>query len=270
MSMTAGYDSRTLFACARELRERLKFFVISDPAIDWHDLWLPRRLARRFGHTVDVIRARPFDEAFWSTLQRNVGGLWWDQMDHRIHSFSAVGTRFVALSLMSEVTRCFHYKDGNHPPVLTPELLAARAKYPGNPVALEAFSSWLADVPTGTNVNGLDLFFAENRLGNWASMLFTAMDTVTEVVNPYNCRELLETGLGVDLEHRCAPYRLHRRICELAAPATLSVPLNHMWQEDVYGRLAAWIPWRVRAGTLRALMRAYGFEWPRRPSPTRG
>lgn len=270
MSMTAGYDTRTLFACAGTLREQMRFFVLSDPAVAWHDVWVPRKVTRRFGCVVDVIRTKPFDEAFWSTLQRNVGGLWWDPNDHRIYSFSAVPSRFLILSLMSEVTRCFHYKTGTHPPFVTPELLASMARYPGNPVAIESFSRWLAGVPVGTNINTLDLFFAENRLGNWASMLFTAMDAVTDVVNPYNCRELLEVGLGVDVTYRCAPYVLHQRMCELAAPGTLLEPFNHMRSEDVYARLAEWIPWRLRAGALRALMRAYGFEWPRRPSPTRG
>jgi hypothetical protein len=171
---------------------------------------------------------------------------------------------------MSEIARCFHYKDGAHPVELTPELLASLSRYPGNPVAMSAFAEWLAGVPHGTNVNGLDLFFWENRLGNWASMLFTAMDTVTEVVNPYNCRELLETALGVDLKYRRAPYLLHQRVCELAAPGTLSEPFNQMWQETVWERVADWIPWRIREWVLRARMRSAGFEWPRVASPTRG
>jgi hypothetical protein len=270
MSMTAGYDSRTLLACAGELRDRLTFFVLSDPAVSWHDVWLPRKITRKLGQSVRAIRTRPFDKEFWATLQQNVGGMWWDPADHRIYSFGAVRVRFLILSLMSEVARCFHYKDGVHPTAIGPELLASLSRYPGNRVAIAAFAEWLADVPEGTNVSTLDLFFWENRLGNWASMLFTAMDAVTEVVNPYNCRELLEIGLGVDLQYRCSPYRLHRRICEIAAPVTLSVPFNHMWQEDVYSRVAPWIPWRVRAGALRVTMRALGFDWPRAESPTRG
>jgi hypothetical protein len=196
-------------------------------------------------------------------LQRNVAGMWWDPGDHRLKGFATLPTRFSMLSLMSEVTRCHYYEDGRHPAKLTPEALAGMSGYAGNPVSIAAFSKWLEDVPTDTNVAGLDLFFMENRLGNWASMLGTASDTVTEVIMPYNCRELLEIGLGVELKYRCPPFGLHLRMCEITAPETLRDPFNQMWQEDLYARLIRFIPWRLRDATFRTVMRLSGRAWPR-------
>jgi hypothetical protein len=263
MAVTAGYDTRTLFACAGSLREKLYYFVVNDPAVAWHDIYLPRKLAQRFGCTLDVVPSPPVDDAFWTTLQRNVGGLWWDPGDRRLKGFESVPTRFIMLSLMSEVTRCHYYQNGIHPQTLSPEFLASISGYRGNPVAIASFSAWLEDMPTNTNVNGLDLFFSENRLGNYASMLFTAADTLTEIINPYNCRELLDIGLGVALEDRCAPYNLHRKICVLTAPETLRIPINKMWQEDFLSSLSSLIPWRLRTATFGLVMRLSGNEWRR-------
>jgi hypothetical protein len=270
MAMTAGYDTRTLFASAAELRPRLRFFLVQDPGVAWHEVSIAKRVTRRFKQPLTVVRARRYDDTYWSTLQRNVGGLWWDPGDFRIFSFGAMQERFMILSLMSEVMRCFHYKEGNHPTDLTAEKLAAMAKYPDNPVAIAAFGEWRAGLPKDININELDLFFWENRLGNWASLLFTAMDSVTEVVNPYNCRELLEIGLGVDEKSRCSPYLLHKRICERTEPDTMRDPFNRVWQEAAWAPLAEIVPWRIQAWTRRTKMRVAGFEWPRKPSPTRG
>lgn len=268
LALTGGLDSRSVLACAGDLRPRLKLFTIVDINSDWHDVWLPRKIARLFRQPWRPIHTRRYDAASGETLRRNVAGMWWDISDHRLYTFETVGARVIVLGLCSEVARCFHYKDGTAPSVVTVDLLTKLSRYPGNPVAIGAFSEWLAGVPSGTNVHTLDLFFWENRLGNWASMLYTAIDTVAETTNPYNCRELLEIGLGVDLEYRKIPYRLHRLICEIGAPESLTLPINSIWQERIWDVVARSIPWRIRNRTITSVMRRLGFQWPRPQSPT--
>lgn len=268
LALTGGLDSRSLLACAGDLRPRVKLFTIVDINSYWHDVWLPRKVARLFGQPWKPIHTRRYDAAVGETFRRNVAGMWWDISDHRLYTFEKVGARFIVLGLCSEVARCFHYKDGTAPSVVTVDLLTKLSRYPGNPVAIEAFSEWLAGVPAEMNIHPLDLFFWENRMGNWASMLYTGIDTVSDTTNPYNCRELLEIGLGVDLEYRKEPYRLHRRICEIGAPESLTLPINSIWPERVWDAVAPWIPWRVRNRILTVMMRRLGFQWPRPLSPT--
>lgn len=258
--LTGGYDSRTLFACARDLRSTMRFFSIRGFHLPHHDFSLPKRLARRFDVPMHVVRPQPYSRQFWSTLQHNVGHMWWDAGEYMIYTFGQLGVRFVLLGMISEITRCFYYEDGHHPTDLTPERLADLARYQGHPMAVEAFARWLADVPTAMNVNLLDLFYWEHRAGNWASMTCTAFDTVVEPISPYNCRELLEAGLGVDVRFRRSPYALHREICRLAAPATLEVPFNESRLDQLIEAVRGWVPWRIRHAYHKARMRIAGFE----------
>jgi hypothetical protein len=265
--LTGGYDSRTLLACAGDLRPQIHFFTVADRKTPRHDVWIPRKLASTMGLQFSSVPSHPCDaqpsrrcgpacEA-WRVTRRNVADMWRDPADGQVCSFGVPPADFVLLGQVSEVCRCFYYGSGVHPSGVGPEWLAALAGYPGDSLARDAFASWLAGVPRDSPVNLLDLFYWEARLGNWASMSCTALDTVAEVFSPYNCRRLLEVGLGTDLAYRRKPYLLHRRICELAAPETSAVPFNHTWLDRPRDLLRRCVPLRVReaARTMRSRLR---------------
>jgi hypothetical protein len=260
MPLTGGYDSRTLFASAGSLRSTLLFFSIRGFHIPHHDFDLPKALARKFGVQLRIVPPQRYPQEFWDVLQQNVSRMWWDVSEYMMYTFGSLGVRFVLHGMVSEIARCFYYEDGKHPEYLTPESLANIARYQGHPMAIEAFSKWLAGVPGDSGINTLDLFYWEHRAGNWASMMCTAFDTLVEPIAPYNCRELLETALGVEVAHRRAPYALHREVCRVGAAATLEVPFNTSWLDDIHEAVRRWVPWRVQNAYRQARLRIAGFR----------
>jgi hypothetical protein len=260
LPLTAGYDSRTLFACAEELRESLSVFHISGLRMPWYDTSIPRRLTRRHGVALRVIPARPAPTDLATILRRNVVDMWWDPGSYIVSAFADVGAEFVLLGQASEITRCFYYPAGRHPETLDADAIAATAYYRHNRVAIDAFERWMAGVPKDTGLATLDLLYWEHRAGNWASMMATMFDALCEPIFPYNCRELLTAALSVDVAYRAKPYRLHQQICGIAAPGTLDIPFNFSWPDTIWGKASQFVPWRIREAVTRARERRAGFR----------
>lgn len=258
LPLTAGYDSRTLFACAKGLRSDIKPFRILGHHLPWYDTGIPRRLAKRYGLRVHEIKPVPCSSDDWATMQRNIAGMWWDPTEYMTSAFGKTGAQYVLFGWVAEIGRCFYYPDGQHPQFVTPESLAHAAKYHDNPHAIESFRRWLESVPQGINV--MDLFYWEHRVGNWASMMGTAYEMFVKPIAPYNCRALLETMLGVDISHRRAPnYELHRAIIDASAPELLAIPFNFSIRDLIAQKIANASPWRLRVAVQRWRARRAGF-----------
>ena len=226
MALTGGYDSRALLACAGELRRRLSFFTIVDASTPWYEYRTPARLARSLDLDYRHIWVRRHQNLATRVMKENTGYIWRDPNEHRAVAFGRVGSALVILGNASEVCRCYFYEDKPHPAVVTPELLAQLIGWGGDPVAVDAVDEWLQTVPDGTNINILDLFYWEVRLGNWCSLDYTAMDSFIEALPAFNCRQLFELGLGVPLMERQVPHELYLSICRFMTPEVLDLPFN--------------------------------------------
>jgi len=246
LAITGGYDSRTLFAAAGDARAGLKLFRVAGAHFPWYDTSIPRQLVRRFGGTLLEPAPRPCPAPLRKIMRENVAHMWSDPGEYILSTFETLESDFILFGWLSEIARCFYYPDGQHPQAVDGALLARVAHFLEHPMAIAEFERWLGDVPPAIGPAALDLFYWEHRAGNWASLLATACDTFCDSIAPYNCRALLQTALAVPLSFRRAPYELHRRICERAAPGMLDIPFNFSWRDTVRERLLGVLPWRVR------------------------
>ena len=158
------------------------------------------------------MRAQSYGRPFEALIKRNVADMVWDPGMRLIYTFlNFKADTKILFGQIAEVGRCFYYKDGEHPEQLSATEIASIAGYTGNPIAIEAITSWKAETSVDFGIRLLDQYYWEHRLGNWGSLLLTAFDTVADVVQVYNCRDLLVTALGVDVVHRQAPMTLPAR-----------------------------------------------------------
>lgn len=131
----------------------------------------------------------------------------------------------------AEVARCaFYHSLSNYPEQVNAESLAALVGMGENAFAIKHFDKWLEGAWAAGERYGydfIDVFYWEQRMGSWQAGSQAEMDFVQEAFAPYNCRELLETLLAVDVTYRCAPrYELFRRIALRLWEETLSAPIN--------------------------------------------
>ena len=233
LPLTGGFDSRTLLSAARGYLNEIQLFSILDDQTDRHDYVLPQVLATREGKSLRFITRKDTDD-----VDRNTCGLYQDPNSGRIGAFGQGD--YVLLGHLSEILRCFYWKDGLASNV-SADLLSRLAGFGGD--LADVFQGWLKSQPARSPGEILDLFYWECRAGNWASVCCTALDGFCDVISPYNSRRLLQTGLGLDPAYRRRPFELHRRLCR---PEHRTVPFNETWLERMESLLPKWFPWRMR------------------------
>ncbi|RYZ01795.1 MAG: hypothetical protein EOO73_34175 [Myxococcales bacterium] len=254
LPITGGIDSRMLLACSREIRQQVRCFTVVDAATPLHDVLLPLRLFGKLGLDFRFVVARSSSQSD-ELLRLNTGSVWRDPHEHRISAFRAQGVH--ALGTVSEVCRCYYYSQGEHPTSVDGQLLARLAGWGDERLAIVAYEQWLAELPD-SNVPILDLFYWECRLGNWAALDAMALDGHAQNLSPFNCRSLLELGLGVETRHRRAPHALQQRVCDLAAPELRGLPFNRTWLGSLSGRARGAIPGGLREGMKQVRRRMAG------------
>jgi hypothetical protein len=92
---------------------------------------------------------------------------------------------------------------------------------------LEKWNEDVRNLTTTGNIPLLDLFYREQRMGNWGAVLPYAQDIAIEEISPLNNRELLLLFLFVPARRRLAlKNAFFRRLLTNLWPATLSYPIN--------------------------------------------
>jgi hypothetical protein len=257
MALTGGYDSRVLLACAGRHRSELDYFDVVDITSPFHEYWIPQRIASALHLNFRHIWAHRGQKDQSDLIQRNTGGVWRDPNQHRTSAFNRTHAKLLLLGNASEVCRCQYYKDGRHPDP-SPELVAYTIGWGQEPVALDSCSRWLSSIPKDANVNILDLAYWELRLGNWCSMVYTALDTFVDAVTPFDCRRYYEIGLGVPVEYRCQPFELYREMLRITDPGLLRWPFNTTAATALAQRFKGYVPKPARHAIKRALKRLAG------------
>lgn len=228
MAVTGGYDSRVLISASKEIHERIKFFTLAYPGIEQFDLHIPMRLAKAFGLNYSVQQFNFPNEEFLEEFDHLASGMVRGQCRMNASSYlDYPNDAMFVEGTASEILRCFYYNDGNHPDVIDPAELSRRAGFAQLPSAIKAFEDWLESVPKDTGMNMLDMFYWEQRVGNWSATDYQTQETVRNVFSPFNCRQLLVAGLGVPVEYRCVPHTLYLTICEQLLPKILRFRFNY-------------------------------------------
>jgi len=233
-SITAGLDSRTVFAAGREVARDVFYYTMIFYALNARspDIRVPGRLLRRLGLEHHVVRTpKTMSPAFAELYHANVStahDCWGPIMEglQRVYPEERVAVD----GSVSEVARCFYYSHDPHPEDVSPELLADLTGMKKTPFILRAFADWLdgaLDPARRSRIPLLDLFYWEQRAGSWAAAALTELDIVQETFTPFNQRELLEALLGVDASLRRPPrYELYREMIRGLWPEALSEPIN--------------------------------------------
>jgi hypothetical protein len=248
VAITGGYDSRVIVAATRPLHDRIRFFTVQHPHVGATDLAIAEKVAARLGLDYQVHAYVEPTADFLAAFDRNAGYMVSGQcrMNARTYLDFPPDSLFLE-GAASPIGKASYYKKHPHPEMVTAEFLAGAAGFSGSPLALAEFQRWLEGAPAHTNVSLLDLFFWEQRTGNWNAMDFTAQGIARRVMSPFNCREVLELMLGVAAEHRRHPHRLHRELCRAALPELESLDFNVTGRDKLirlarrlYRKLRAW------------------------------
>lgn len=229
--LTAGLDSRVLLAASRNLTERVDYYVFDRSSGNHADVTVPTALARRLGLEFRAITPEPlrsdFKEAFEAEhlyprllpKTEDIQHHWLRNRERNVVNVSTIG---------SEVTRGFYGFSGMR---TRPEMLTLLSGYTRRDrYFVDEISHWLDGARATSEAEGvpvLDLFYWEQRLGNWAALYPFEQDIAIEEVSVFDNRLLLLALLRGKWTRRAPPeYPMFRNLVKQLWPEALDFPIN--------------------------------------------
>lgn len=201
MSLTAGFDSRVLLACAKKYVKSIHFFTWELPDnIALNDVAIAKTLARKFKLNYKLYpfkEANATDKELWRyRTGLSVGEMRGLSLTTTVNAMDENQLYFPGLA--SEVGRGFYWqKNDNLSIQLTPEELVKRMDLPLNKEVILAAKIWLQNLPTDNAFEILDLLYLEQRLGCWASVTAYADAAGPARILPFSNREIFSLMLSL-------------------------------------------------------------------------
>ena len=227
---TAGWDSRVTVAVSRARKDRVQYFVNAAPQVAKSppDVWVPQHLSQQLQLNFSVVDISPpeqvaaeFRKAFADSYDRPATKF----LGGHYAIYQAFGNALCVLTVGSEITRQFYMVSS----CASAARLAEICQYPQSPYVVKQCHQWLDAVRSALAVSKMsmmDLFYWEQRIGNWGAHACTAGDIYRESVSLFNCRALLVTMLALRAKYRQYDNRLYRGIIAAAWQALLRAPIN--------------------------------------------
>jgi len=229
LAVTSGWDSRVLLAASKPIKEDIFYFILKNKKMNnrHKDIKVPQKLFSRLGLKFNVIECDGrVDERFREIILKNVCfyqseikiGFYYNFFKHFQGTVTLGGN-------MGELARRHYDWAGN----VSAEKLAACLGYRGDIFVIKNCSDWLKDAQAAadkSNIDLLDLFYWEQRMGNWGAMYPSELDIAIEELHPFNCRKLFLTMLSVNKVYRKRyDSVLYKRLISYMWPEVLREPI---------------------------------------------
>lgn len=232
MPLTAGRDSRTLLACARQWLNKLHFVTFDyspwrNERSDKVDLVAAKSIARRLNLKHQIIPVRDVSkEAALDYLQRIgfAGGAGKSRDFHAsCRDHLSMNAAWIT-GFNGGVGKCFYGRAGDRDgDSMTPLDLVRRMNLPEHfEGALRGWMRGLPEMPLSTM---LDLAYLEHRCGCWAGPHIYGAAPFSIVMTPFNHRMIYDTMLRLPLEYRRNKL-LFRDIVRRTMPGLEALPFN--------------------------------------------
>lgn len=201
--LTAGWDSRLLLATT-EIDDSISFFTFLTNIPPSHpDVYISYQLAECLDIPYKTIRPRTFQQDFVERIREDYVN---PRMNNKVrniqyHYENASEGTAVLTGNVGEIIRAYYETPGD----ITPRRLSELYHYPNSEFARSELAAWLEDARPYANRTGidlLDLFYWEQRIGNWGSRWPYEQDIAIREFTPFNHYNLLLCGLSIPREER--------------------------------------------------------------------
>jgi len=208
-SLTAGWDSRILLSCCKEIHESVTFYTLKyrDYPESHMDMRTPKLLSDRLKLKHEILDCQQgISEEFSLLYKQNT------DMAH-LNDWGKIAygmlktypqDKVAVKGNCSEIGRCSSYPDGNHKVSITHLDVVQLVKGWSELKFIEDhIKSWLDEI--NNNIYDyliFDLFHWEHLEGSWQAQSQLEWDIVQETFTPFNSRELLDLMLQISTNYR--------------------------------------------------------------------
>jgi len=230
LAVTAGWDTRALLAASREKKDEIYYFINKHEYLDHTsaDIKVPRRLFNKLGLEFHIIEYSGIvDDEFKNIFKNNVT-LSRETLLPAIYDvyYKRFPGKMNVNGDVSPIARN-HFEGKNN---VSGHILAELVGYENFEYAIQEYEKWLEesyDIANECRLNILDLFYWEERMGNWGALGPSETDMAIEEFSPFNCRDLLTVLLSVNTRYRDKHYnRLYKKMITNMWRETLAEPID--------------------------------------------
>lgn len=249
LALTAGYDSRSVLACAREHRDAIELFTLAIPDESGAlDVEVARRLARRFGLRHRVIpyqRPTPAQRDAW--VWRTGFAVYEPRGVDATGMYSRLDPgRPEVAGVAGEAARAAYWRELGAGAAVTAQQLLAVMNLPATERLVTRARAWLDGLPAERPMQVVDLFYLEQRLGSWGGVLPYAEAHATAFrFYPFVHRDAFAAMLSLPDDYKLAA-RFPLDLIRARWPELADIPFNRGSSVRHHARSLRRRIWRLR------------------------
>ncbi|MDR3583744.1 MAG: hypothetical protein P4L59_00260 [Desulfosporosinus sp.] len=254
-AITAGWDTRIILAASKPVSDSIEYFTFTTALAEKHsDYIIPRKLANSLKINYKSILPGEVNQEFREFYSKHhiFPRFNYTLRNVQYHSNNNLNKIHVS-GMCSEIVRSC-YCDRK---IFEARDLYEVAEFPENPYVSEQFDKWFWDAKGFSEEYGIpiiDLFYWENRMGNWGALFALEQDIANEQFVPFNNKEYLLAISTIDIKKRSAPnYVFFKKLVYNMWPETLDQPINpeKNIMKTLTARIKAEIKFRMNDRTIR-------------------
>jgi len=211
LPLTAGWESRTLLAASKKFKDTIQFFVFDQGKVNYQhsDVWVPQKLSAKLGLNFQVIKPEKLKKDFLTIYQKEhvspkilpriteIQYFYYNYSHHNVVRISGNS---------GGVFKSF-YGHTNHK--IDNKMLAYFSWYSEKSKFVnQEINFWLYDAKKyceECDIPLLDLFYWEQRIGNWGALYAFEQDIAIEEFCPHSNKNLLLSILRINSKKRSSP-----------------------------------------------------------------
>lgn len=229
--LTAGWDSRILLSASKEVKDQIEYYVFGNPNSNIDDVRIPLSLSKSLDLNFKIIDRIPLSEDFLEAYKKEhiVPRVLPKTSNINYHFNCNYKKNTININgNCTEITRCFF---GYTQHKITLDMLLVFSGYHNEvPFFKKAIKEWYNNaLPFAKhyNISLLDLFYWEQRMGNWGALFPFELDIAMEEISPFNNRSLLLSFLNINPQKRKSPkFSLFKNLIYGLWKETLCEPIN--------------------------------------------
>jgi len=229
--ITAGYDSRLLLAASKRVWTDTRYYVFenNNDLNQSSDVKTAKGLCKKVGLDLEIVlpgRLREdflreyLKKCFFPRILPKTAHIQWHYYSHGKSNILNINGNCIG------VVKCVYQNKARGCDELGSLIKIAGFKRSFAP-PIEMWYSNAINYCRDSNITVPDLFYWEQRMGNWGAMFPFEQDIAIEELSPFNHKNLLLALLQVDYRKRRSPQRSwYEDLIYRLWPETLSLPFN--------------------------------------------
>lgn len=239
LAVTAGWDSRVLLAASKDVKDKTNYYVSTHNVLKpaHMDIEIPRKLSNKLDLNLETIdNISILENDFIEILKNNVTQARLLPKTLTIqYILYNIDNNYVNINGNgSEIARSFYGDIDNN--IVDTKYITNLLGYKNCTYVEQSIEQWLIsakDFLKDSIFSLMDLFYWEQRMGNWGTMYQAEQDIAIEEFSPFNNRKVLMLLMSVDKKYRKQPdYIVYKEIINILWKEALSEPINPLKFKD--------------------------------------